>query len=73
MSFNPDQTSKRVSSLAGSSLGKKSSSPTLKSLAGSALAQTPYKGGGALTKAARKHGYKKMNVGKLMGSIRKSF
>jgi hypothetical protein len=44
MSFNPDQTSKRVASEASLLLRSKSSNKTAKSVAGSALAQTPYKG-----------------------------
>jgi hypothetical protein len=73
VSFNADQTSKRVASEASGLLRTKTASKTAKSVAGSALAQTPFKGG-TLTKLARLAG-KKQNVGSLMKGIsrRKSF
>ena len=63
MSFNPDQTSKRVASESSLLLRSKSSSKTAKSVAGSALAQTPYKStllGGAINLR------KKVGIGLLM-------
>ena len=71
MSFNPDQTSKRVASEASLLLRSKSSNKTAKSVAGSALAQTPYKGtllGGAINPR------KKVGIGILMkAASRKTF
>ncbi len=65
-SFNKDQTSQRVASEASQQLRSKSTSKIAKSVAGSALAQTPFRGG-TLTKAAPRVG-----ANKNLGS-RKSF
>ena len=60
--FNKDQTSKRVASEASSLLRGKTASKRAKSVAGSALAQTPFKGtrklGGAIKLSRSKNSYK---------------
>ncbi len=71
MPFNKDQTSKRVASEASGLLRSRTANRVAKSVAGSALAQAPFKKG-LLSKAATQLGKTVARDKTTMGSLMKS-